>query len=97
MTYLQPQAAYKHPAFLAVLSLFFPGLGLLFVPDRAGLGIAMMALYILMWVVSVPLAAFYIGCCCMACIPIYNFGAAIYSYDKGAKLTNGEFKPIIFK
>lgn len=97
VVYVQSPPVYKHPAYLAVLSLFFPGLGLLFVPNRAGLGIGMMGGYVFLWLVALLLSAFYIGCCLMVFIPFFNFGAAIYSYDTGAKLTNGEFKPIIFK
>ncbi len=91
------QSPYKHPAYLAVLSLFWPGLGLLFIPNRAPLGMIAMGAYVFMWIVAVVLSAVYIGCCIMVLIPIFNIVAAIYSYDSGAKLTNGEFKPMIFR
>ena len=38
-----PQGEPPHPALAAVVSLFFPGMGLLFVPNKQGLGIGIFA------------------------------------------------------
>src|ERR1043166_4399693 len=72
-----------HPAVPAIVSLFFPGIGLLFVPNKAGLGIV--------------LSFIVIGVCVFLLMPLVNVVAAIYSWDEAAKVSNGQFQPLLFK
>ena len=86
-----------HPALPAVVSLFFPGLGLLFVPNKAGLGLGIFAGYVLLGVVGFILSFVLIGICVFILMPLVNVGAAVHSYDEAAKASNGQFHPILFK
>lgn len=86
-----------HPAIPALVSFFFPGIGLLFVPGKQGLGFAIFAGFIGFWVVTFILSFVFIGFCLMLVSPLLNIGAAIHSYDEAAKQSNGQFQPILFK
>lgn len=87
----QPASQPMHPAVAAVVSLFFPGLGLLFVPNKAGLGIGLFVGYIIFAVVTILLV---IGICLA---PIANVLLAVHSWDEAAKASRGQFQPILFK
>ncbi|HEX8127631.1 MAG TPA: hypothetical protein VF527_00790 [Pyrinomonadaceae bacterium] len=86
-----------HPAVPALVSFFFPGLGLLFVPNKAGLGIAIFAGTLAYAVVATILTFVAIGLCLFMVMPIINIAAAIHSWDEAAKNSNGQFQPILFK
>lgn len=83
-----------HPALPAVASLFFPGLGLLFVPNKAGLGIAIFAGLVVFWTVAF---IFLIGFCLVIIAPLINVLAAVHSWDEAAKASDGKFQPLLFK
>lgn len=87
----QPASQPMHPAVPAVVSLFFPGLGLLFVPNKAGLGIGIFVAYLIFTVVTVLLV---IGICLA---PLANVLLAVHSWDEAAKNSRGQFQPILFK
>lgn len=91
----QPQS--MHPAVPALVSFFFPGLGLLFVPNKAGFGIAIFALTIGYAILAFILSFVFIGFCLFLIMPIINIVAAIHSWDEAAKTSNGQFNPILFK
>ena len=80
-----------HPAVAALVSLFFPGLGLLFVPNKAGLGVGIFVAYLVFAVISILLV---IGICLA---PIANILIAIHSWDEAAKASGGQFQPLLFK
>lgn len=88
-----------HPAIPALVSLFLPGLGLLFVPNKAGLGLgifgAFVALNIVLFILAVVTLG--IGTCLFAVVPLANVAAAVHSWDEAAKSSNGQFQPILFK
>lgn len=86
-----------HPVIPALVSFFFPGLGLLFVPDKAGLGIGIFAAYLVLGVIGVVLTFVLIGLCVFMLMPIANIAAAIHSWDEAAKTSGGQFQPILFK
>lgn len=86
-----------HPAVAAVVSFFFPGLGLLFVPNKAGLGIGIFAATIGYAIIATILTFFVIGVCLFIVMPLINIAAAIHSWDEAAKASGGQFKPILFK
>jgi hypothetical protein len=88
-----------HPAIPAVVSLLLPGIGLLFVPNKAGLGIGVFVGYIVLWVVLTILAVITlgIGSCLFLLAPLVNIGAAVHSYDEAAKASGGRYQPILFK
>ena len=87
----RPASQPMHPAVPAVVSLFFPGLGLLFVPNKAGLGIGIFIAYIIFAVVTILLV---VGICLA---PIANVLIAVHSWDEAAKTSGGQFQPILFK
>ena len=80
-----------HPAVAAIVSLFFPGLGLLFLPNKAGLGIGIFVAYIIFAIVTVLLV---VGICLA---PIASVLVAVHSWDEAAKASGGQFQPILFK
>ena len=89
-----------HPAIPAVISLFAPGLGLLFLETRDrvkdalfifGLWIAAVMVVILFSILTLGLAVV----CCGVPLFLYNIAAAIHSYDE-AILLEGD-KPLIFQ
>ena len=88
-----------HPAIPAVVSLMLPGIGLIFVPNKAGLGIGIFVGYIILWAVLMVLAVITlgIGSCLFLVAPLINVGAAVHSWDEAAKASNGKFQPILFK
>jgi hypothetical protein len=86
-----------HPAVPAVVSLFLPGIGLLFVPNKAGLGIGIFAATIVYAVIATILTFVVIGVCLFAIMPLINVAAALHSWDEAAKVSNGQFQPILFK
>lgn len=100
LVYQQQGAAEPmHPAIPALVSLFIPGLGLLFVPNKAGLGIGIFAGYVALCVVLTVLAVITLGLgtCLFFLLPIANVGAAVHSWDEAAKASGGKFQPILFK
>jgi hypothetical protein len=108
-TYNPPQGMYQqpvaggqqqmHPAIPAVVSLLVPGIGLLFVPNKAGLGLGILAAYVVLWVIMFIIAfvTLGIGTCLFIFLPLANVAAAIHSWDEAAKASGGQFQPILFK
>ena len=108
-TYNPPQNVYQqpaigggqqmHPAIPAIVSLIVPGIGLLFVPGKAGLGLGILAAYIVLWVIMFVIAfvTLGIGTCLFIFLPLANVAAAIHSWDEAAKASGGQFQPILFK
>jgi hypothetical protein len=108
-TYTPPQNVYQqpavggsqpmHPAIPAIVSLIVPGIGLLFVPGKAGLGLGILAAYIVLWVIMFVIAfvTLGIGTCLFIFLPLANVAAAIHSWDEAAKASGGQFQPILFK
>jgi len=86
-----------HPAVAAVVSLFLPGIGLLFVPNKAGLGIGIFAGYVVLGIIGFILTFVFIGICLLLIMPLANVAAAIYSWDEAAKASGGQFQPLLFK
>lgn len=86
-----------HPAIPALVSLFFPGLGLLFVPNKAGLGIGIFAATLGFAVVATILTLVLVGACLFMLMPLISVAAAVHSWDEAAKASNGQFQPILFK
>ncbi len=89
-----------HPAVPAVVSLFAPGLGLLFLPSRDrikdallifGVWVACVMAVILFSIVTLGLGVV----CCGVPLFLYNIAAAIHSYDE-AVLLEGD-KPLLFQ
>ena len=102
MNYQQPAVGGSqpmHPAIPAVVSLMIPGIGLLFVPNKAGLGLGILAGYVVLWVILFIIAfvTLGIGTCLFIFLPLANVAAAIHSWDEAAKVSNGQFQPILFK
>jgi len=93
----QPVSQPMHPAIPALVSLFFPGLGLLFVPNKAGLGIGIFAATLGFAVVATILTFVVVGVCLFMLMPLINIAAAVHSWDEAAKTSNGQFQPILFK
>ena len=86
-----------HPAIPAIVSLLLPGIGLLFVPNKAGLGLGIFAGVIVYGILSFILSFVFIGLCMFLIMPLFNVAAAIHSYDESAKVSNGKFQPLLFK
>ena len=86
-----------HPAIPAIVSLLFPGLGLLFVPNKAGLGIGIFAGWVVMWGITFVLSFIAIGLCLIPFMFLANVAAAVHSWDEAAKVSGGQFQPILFK
>lgn len=88
-----------HPAVPAIVSFFLPGIGLLFVPNKVGLGLGVFAGYIALNVILFVLAVITlgIGSCLFLAVPLVNVAAAIHSWDEAAKSSNGQFQPLLFK
>lgn len=88
-----------HPAVPAIVSFFLPGIGLLFVPNKVGLGIGVFAGYIALNIVLFVLAVITlgIGSCLFLAVPLVNVAAGIHSWDEAAKSSNGQFQPLLFK
>ena len=89
-----------HPAVPAVVSLFAPGLGLLFLPTRDRVKDALLIFGV--WIASVmavillSIVTFGLGVvCCGVPLFLYNIAAAIHSYDE-AILLEGD-KPLLFQ
>lgn len=95
----QPQTGAQpmHPALPAILSLFFPSLGLLLVPNKGGLGIGIFIGYIIYWGIAFVLSFVIIGFCLFLIMPIINILAAVHSWDEAAKASGGQFQPLLFK
>lgn len=86
-----------HPAIPMVVSLFFPGGGLFFVPGKAGLAVVAILCWIGYVVMSIILSTIVIGICFLLFIPVIHVLAAVHSYDASAKTSGGKFSPILFK
>ncbi|MEJ7711134.1 MAG: hypothetical protein WKF84_15035 [Pyrinomonadaceae bacterium] len=63
-----------HPAIPAVASLLLPGIGLLFVPNKAGLGIGVFAGYLVINIVLliITVVTLGIGSCLFILVPLLN-------------------------
>ncbi|HEX8472679.1 MAG TPA: hypothetical protein VF666_01475 [Pyrinomonadaceae bacterium] len=83
-----------HPIIPALISFFFPGLGLIAVPNKAGLGIGIFVAHL---VLTFIIAIITLGLCLLVYLPIASIVAAIHSWDESAKASNGQFQPILFK
>jgi hypothetical protein len=90
-------AQQMHPAVPAILSLFLPGIGLLLVPDKQKLGIGIFAAYVGLGIVGFILSFVVVGLCVLLLMPLANIAAAIHSWDEAAKVSGGQFQPILFK
>jgi hypothetical protein len=86
-----------HPAIPALVSFFLPGIGLLFVPNKQGLGIGIFAATIGYVILATILTFFVVGICLFIAMPLVNIAAAIHSWDEAAKASGGQFQPILFK
>jgi hypothetical protein len=86
-----------HPAVAAIVSFFLPGIGLLFVPNKQGLGIGIFAATIGYAIIATILTFVFIGVCLFLVMPLINIAAAIHSWDEAAKASGGQFQPILFK
>ncbi len=88
-----------HPAIPALISFFFPGLGLLFLPNKVGLGVSIFAGFVALNIVLFILAVVTLGLgsCLFLAVPLLNVTAAVHSYDAAAKESNGKYQPILFK
>ncbi len=88
-----------HPAVPAIVSFFLPGIGLLFVPNKVGLGLGVFAGYIALNIILFVLAVITlgIGSCLFLAVPLVNVAAGIHSWDEAAKSSNGQFQPLLFK
>jgi hypothetical protein len=95
----QPAGASQpmHPAVPAIVSFFLPGIGLLFVPNKAGLGLGIFAGFVVYGIIATILTFVFIGICLFIAMPIINIAAAIHSWDEAAKSSGGQFQPILFK
>jgi len=99
----QPQPAGgsqpMHPAVPALVSFFVPGIGLLFVPNKAGLGLGIFAGYCVLVFILIVLAVITLGLgsCLFILLPLANVAAAIHSWDEAAKSSGGQFQPLLFK
>lgn len=106
-TYNPPQGMYQqpaagtgqpmHPAVPAIVSLFLPGIGLLFVPNKAGLGLGIFGATIVYVIIATVLSFVFIGFCLFIVMPLINVAAAIHSWDEAAKASGGQYQPILFK
>lgn len=99
MPYQQSSGQQMHPAIPAIVSFFLPGIGLLFVPNKAGLGLGIFGGYLALNVVLFILAVitFGLGTCLFFLVPLVNVAAGIHSWDEAAKASNGQFQPLLFK
>jgi hypothetical protein len=86
-----------HPAIPAVVSLFLPGAGLLFLPNKAGLGIGILAGWVGYIIIAFILSFVFIGFCLFLVMPLIHIGAGIFTYDEAAKASGGRFQPLLFK
>jgi len=86
-----------HPAVPAIVSFFLPGIGLLFVPNKQGLGIGIFAATIGYAIIAFILSFVFIGLCLFLVMPLINIAAGIHSWDEAAKASGGQFQPILFK
>lgn len=86
-----------HPAVPAIVSLFLPGIGLLFVPGKAGLGLGIFGATIVYVIIATILSFVFIGFCLFIVMPLINVAAAIHSWDEAAKASGGQFQPLLFK
>lgn len=97
----QPQSAGggqpMHPAVPAIVSFFLPGIGLLFVPNKQGLGLGIFAAWVVLWIITFVLTFVLIGVCMIPLMFLINVAAAIHSWDEASKVSGGQFKPLLFK
>jgi hypothetical protein len=99
----QPQGAggaqQMHPAIPAIVSLFLPGIGLLFLPDKQKLALTIFGGFVGLVFVMFILAflTLGLGACLFPLLFVANVAAAIHSWDEAAKLSGGQFHPLLFK
>ena len=86
-----------HPVVPAIVSFLLPGLGLLFVPGKAGLGIAIFVGTIVYSILAIILSFVGIGFCMFLALPLVNVVSAVHSFDESAKMSRGKFQPLLFK
>lgn len=100
-----PGSTQVNPPLAAIISFFFPGLGLLLVPNKLPLALGIFGgailLSIILFVLAGVLSYSLESSACTLCIfPVpllISIGAAIFTFDTAAKLSNGQYKPLIFK
>ncbi len=94
---IEPEAPEMHPAVPAIVSLIFPGLGLLLLRtrDRTKDALAIFLGYFAYVGAATVLSFIVIGLCCWIPLPLLNIAAAIHSYDEAVLLEGG--KPLLFK
>ncbi|MGH9914023.1 MAG: hypothetical protein ACRD63_01900 [Pyrinomonadaceae bacterium] len=92
-----PPSEPLHPAIPAVISLFIPGIGLLFVPGKQTLAIGICLGWIAYYGVAFILSFVFVGFCLFLVAPLIHIGAGIYTYDEAAKASGGRFPPLLFK
>jgi hypothetical protein len=94
-----------NPPLAAIISFFFPGLGLLLVPNKLPLALGIfggsivliIALVVITGILSYSTGS---GTCTLCAFPLallIQIGAALFTYDTAAKLSNDQYKPIVFK
>jgi hypothetical protein len=93
-----------HPIIPAVVSFFLPGIGLVLIPNKIGLAIAIfvgaMVSYVILGILSVLITIIslgFAGPCLFFLFPAINLLAAVHSWDEAAKVSNGKFDPYLFK
>lgn len=88
-----------HPVVPALVSLFFPGIGLLFVPGKVPLALGVFGGYVALWFLLTILTFITLGLggCLFFALPLVNIAAAIHSYDEAAKASGGQYAPLLFK
>jgi hypothetical protein len=95
----QPASQPMHPAVPAIVSALLPGIGLLFVPNKAGLGLGIFGGYIALIFVFIIFSfiTLGLGACLSPLMLLANVVAAVHSWDEAAKVSGGQFQPIYFK
>jgi hypothetical protein len=88
-----------HPAIAAIVSFCLPGIGLLFVPNKQKLAFTVFGGYVGIWLLFVLITVVTLGIgACLFFIPfLANIAAAIHSWDEAAKVSGGQFQPLLFK
>lgn len=91
------EAPELHPAVPAIISLFFPGLGLLLLKtrDRVKDALLIFGVYFAYCAGAAVLSLVVVGLCCWIPLPLLNLAAAIHSYDEAILLEGG--KPLLFQ
>lgn len=93
-----------NPPLAAIISFFFPGLGLLLVPNKLPLALGIFGGALVLSIILFALALIFsyaeLGICSLCVFPLpllVGLGAAVFTFDEAAKLSNGQYKPLVFK